>query len=74
LSCHEPGDETGYLFIDGQLQEINWFKERYGAWFLGDYVCEGMYDSEIAIQFPITTEMFIFPHFVLIMPLIMCSQ
>lgn len=47
LSLRHPrsGDETGYLFIDGQLQEINWFKERYGAWFLGDYVCEdgGLY-------------------------------
>ncbi|XP_066345369.1 uncharacterized protein [Miscanthus floridulus] len=47
LSLQHPrsGDETGYLFIDGQLQEINWFKERYGAWFLGDYVCEdgGLY-------------------------------
>ncbi|OEL30849.1 hypothetical protein BAE44_0008132 [Dichanthelium oligosanthes] len=47
LSLRHPrsGDETGYLFIDGQLQEINWFKECYGAWFLGDYVCEdgGLY-------------------------------
>nr|CAB3487379.1 unnamed protein product [Digitaria exilis] len=47
LSLRHPrsGDETGYLFIDCQLQEINWFKERYGAWFLGDYVCEdgGLY-------------------------------
>jgi len=47
LSLRHPrsGDETGYLFIDGQLREINWFKERYGAWFLGDYVCEdgGLY-------------------------------
>ncbi|CAN6235354.1 unnamed protein product [Urochloa humidicola] len=47
LSLRHPrsGDETGYLFIDGQLQEINWFKERYGSWFLGDYVCEdgGLY-------------------------------
>uniref|UniRef100_A0A804MEN3 Ribonuclease H2 subunit B n=1 Tax=Zea mays TaxID=4577 RepID=A0A804MEN3_MAIZE len=47
LSLQHPrsGDEVGYLFIDGQLQEINWFKERYGAWFLGDYVCEdgGLY-------------------------------
>ncbi|PAN38686.1 hypothetical protein PAHAL_7G189600 [Panicum hallii] len=47
LSLRHPrsGDETGYLFINDQLQEINWFKERYGAWFLGDYVCEdgGLY-------------------------------
>lgn len=47
LSLRHPrsGDATGYLFLDGQLHEINWFKERYGAWFLGDYVCEdgGLY-------------------------------
>jgi len=54
LSCHESGDETGYLFIDGQLQEINWFKERYGAWFLGDYVCEGMYNCKLATHFAFT--------------------
>lgn len=33
-------EETQYLFTDGQLHEFNWFKERYGSWFLGDYVCE----------------------------------
>ncbi|XP_062224817.1 uncharacterized protein LOC133923550 [Phragmites australis] len=47
LTLRHPrsGDGTGYLFMDGQLHEINWFKERYGAWFLGDYVCEdgGLY-------------------------------
>uniref|UniRef100_M8C5S3 Ribonuclease H2 subunit B n=1 Tax=Aegilops tauschii TaxID=37682 RepID=M8C5S3_AEGTA len=35
-----PQEETQYLFTDGQLHEFNWFKERYGSWFLGDYVCE----------------------------------
>ncbi|XP_044966862.1 ribonuclease H2 subunit B isoform X2 [Hordeum vulgare subsp. vulgare] len=33
-------EETQYLFTDGQLHEFSWFKERYGSWFLGDYVCE----------------------------------
>ncbi|GJN27285.1 hypothetical protein PR202_gb15295 [Eleusine coracana subsp. coracana] len=44
LSLRHPrsGDEAGYLFIDAQLHEINWFKDRYGSWFLGNYVCEGM--------------------------------
>jgi ribonuclease H2 subunit B len=45
LSCHQTEGETQYLFIDGQLHEFNWFKERYGSWFLGDYVCEGMIDT-----------------------------
>uniref|UniRef100_A0A0E0H243 Ribonuclease H2 subunit B n=1 Tax=Oryza nivara TaxID=4536 RepID=A0A0E0H243_ORYNI len=42
LSLRHPrsDEETGYLFIDGQLHEFNWFKERFGSWFLGDYVCE----------------------------------
>ncbi|TVU15601.1 hypothetical protein EJB05_39131, partial [Eragrostis curvula] len=47
LSLRHPrsGDEAGYMFIDGQLHEINWFKDRYGSWFLGNYVCEdgGLY-------------------------------
>ncbi|KAK3144480.1 hypothetical protein QOZ80_4AG0313610 [Eleusine coracana subsp. coracana] len=47
LSLRHPrsGDEAGYLFIDGQLHEINWFKDCYGSWFLGNYVCEdgGLY-------------------------------
>lgn len=42
MSLRHPrsDEETGYLFIDGQLHEFNWFKERFGSWFLGDYVCE----------------------------------
>lgn len=42
LLLHHPKleEETQYLFTDGQLHEFNWFKERYGSWFLGDYVCE----------------------------------
>lgn len=23
------------------LCEVNWFKQSFGSWFLGDYVCEG---------------------------------
>ncbi|KAL5214649.1 hypothetical protein ABZP36_003801 [Zizania latifolia] len=42
LSLRHPksDEETGYLFVDGKLHEFNWFKERFGSWFLGDYVCE----------------------------------
>ncbi|KAG8064774.1 hypothetical protein GUJ93_ZPchr0004g38742 [Zizania palustris] len=42
LSLRHPksDEETGYLFVDGKLHEFNWFKEHFGSWFLGDYVCE----------------------------------
>ncbi|EIE24959.1 hypothetical protein COCSUDRAFT_83651 [Coccomyxa subellipsoidea C-169] len=26
------------MLLNGHLQEVNWFKERYRAWFVGDYV------------------------------------
>ncbi|KAL6344544.1 hypothetical protein AAG906_002449 [Vitis piasezkii] len=42
LSLRHPksGKATCYLFKNGTLQELNWFKQSYGSWFLGDYVCE----------------------------------
>ncbi|KAL3636222.1 hypothetical protein CASFOL_020769 [Castilleja foliolosa] len=42
LSLRHPrtGNITSYLFSDGVLQELQWFKQSYGSWFLGDYVCE----------------------------------
>ncbi|KQJ83146.1 ribonuclease H2 subunit B isoform X2 [Brachypodium distachyon] len=42
LSLRHPKleEEIQYLFSNGRLHEFNWFKERYGSWFLGDYVCE----------------------------------
>lgn len=35
------GEATSYLLTNGVFQEIHWFKQAYGSWFLGDYVCEG---------------------------------
>ncbi|XP_006348739.1 ribonuclease H2 subunit B isoform X1 [Solanum tuberosum] len=42
LSLRHPksGNATCYLCVDGSLQELHWFKQSYGSWFLGDYVCE----------------------------------
>ncbi|CAI9096531.1 OLC1v1032702C1 [Oldenlandia corymbosa var. corymbosa] len=42
LSLKHPksGNKACYLYADGGLLEINWFKQSYGSWFLGDYVCE----------------------------------
>ncbi|KAG8383066.1 hypothetical protein BUALT_Bualt05G0146000 [Buddleja alternifolia] len=36
----KTGNTTCYLYNDGVLQEVHWFKQSYGSWFLGDYVCE----------------------------------
>ncbi|KAM7490708.1 hypothetical protein LguiA_033629 [Lonicera macranthoides] len=47
LSLRHPktGNKTCYLFNGGVLQELQWFKQSYGSWFLGEYVCEdgGLY-------------------------------
>ncbi|XP_019265951.1 PREDICTED: ribonuclease H2 subunit B [Nicotiana attenuata] len=42
LSLQHPksGNATCYICVDGSLQELHWFKQSYGSWFLGDYVCE----------------------------------
>lgn len=29
------------LLVDGMLQELNWFRQSYSSWFLGDYISEG---------------------------------
>ncbi|KAI8547769.1 hypothetical protein RHMOL_Rhmol07G0221300 [Rhododendron molle] len=44
LSLRHPksGNSTCFLLINGGLQEIHWFKQSYGSWFVGDYVCEGL--------------------------------
>lgn len=41
----KTGDSTCYLLIHGGLHEFNWFKQSYGSWFMGDYICEdgGLY-------------------------------
>ncbi|XP_055810010.1 uncharacterized protein LOC129880137 isoform X3 [Solanum dulcamara] len=42
LSLQHPksGNATCYPCVNGSLQELHWFKQSYGSWFLGDYVCE----------------------------------
>ncbi|CAM8923805.1 unnamed protein product [Rhodiola kirilowii] len=41
----KSGNNTCYILTDETLQELHWFKQSYGSWFLGDYVREdgGMY-------------------------------
>ncbi|XP_020684902.1 ribonuclease H2 subunit B isoform X1 [Dendrobium catenatum] len=52
LSLIHPksGNSTWYMLKDGLLQEFNWFKQSYGSWFLGDYVCE---DGSLYISTPV---------------------
>eukprot|EP01018_Ginkgo_biloba_P022692 Gb_16854 [translate_table: standard] len=46
----KSGNPTCYILMDGCLQELHWFKQRYGSWFLGEYVCE---DGSLYVATPI---------------------
>ncbi|XP_021901541.1 ribonuclease H2 subunit B isoform X2 [Carica papaya] len=46
----KSGNATRYLFVNGVLQELHWFKESYRSWFLGDYICE---DGRLYMATPI---------------------
>ncbi|KAL6505630.1 hypothetical protein OROHE_023009 [Orobanche hederae] len=54
------GDATCYLFSDGVLQELHWFKKSYGSWFLGDYVCE---DGRLYTASPVDPVFILLPIF-----------
>ncbi|XP_073007924.1 uncharacterized protein [Typha latifolia] len=59
--CHpKSGEATSYVLTDGQLHELNWFKQPYGSWFLGDYVCE---DGSLYISTPIDPIFILLPIF-----------
>ncbi|CAB4266554.1 unnamed protein product [Prunus armeniaca] len=49
LSLRHPksGNSMCCLLVNGVLQELNWFKQPYTSWFLGDYVAEdgGLYTA-----------------------------
>ncbi|GJX93557.1 ribonuclease H2 subunit B [Tanacetum coccineum] len=36
----KTGDATCYLLINDGLQEVNWFKQSYSSWFIGDYISQ----------------------------------
>ncbi len=41
---HRPaaaGQPAAYLLAGGCLQEINWFKQQYSSWFIGERVLQG---------------------------------
>ncbi|KAL3644574.1 hypothetical protein CASFOL_009754 [Castilleja foliolosa] len=63
LSLRQPrtGNSTCYLFSDdGVLQELHWFKQSYGSWFLGDYVCE---DGRLYTATPVDPVFILLPIF-----------
>ncbi|XP_059663028.1 uncharacterized protein LOC132308811 isoform X2 [Cornus florida] len=62
LSLRHPksGDPTCYLFADGNLHELHWFKQSYGSWFLGDYVCE---DGRLYTATPVDPVFILLPIF-----------
>lgn len=52
LSLRHPKSDasTSYVLNNGFLQELHWFKQSCGSWFLGDYVCE---DGSLYIITPV---------------------
>lgn len=62
LSLRHPKSDnsTCFLLIDGALQEIHWFKQSYGSWFVGDYVCE---DGRLYTATPVDPVFILLPIF-----------
>ncbi|KAF9616115.1 hypothetical protein IFM89_028581 [Coptis chinensis] len=62
LSLRHPksGNPTSYFLNNGSLQELNWFKQSYGSWFLGEFVCE---DGSLYTATPIDPVFILLPIF-----------
>ncbi|QCE16139.1 ribonuclease H2 subunit B [Vigna unguiculata] len=56
----KSGNATQYLFANGMLQELHWFKNLYGSWFLGDYITE---DGRLYLSTPIDPVFIMLPIF-----------
>ncbi|XP_028781295.1 ribonuclease H2 subunit B-like isoform X2 [Neltuma alba] len=56
----KSGNATRYLFVNGTLQELQWFKKSYGSWFLGDYLCE---DGRLYLSTPVDPIFIMLPIF-----------
>ncbi|XP_019415483.1 PREDICTED: ribonuclease H2 subunit B [Lupinus angustifolius] len=56
----KSGNATQYLFVNGVLQEFQWFKNLYGSWFLGDYVNE---DGRLYLSTPVDPVFLMLPTF-----------
>ncbi|CAN6986463.1 unnamed protein product [Brassica rapa subsp. trilocularis] len=62
LTLRHPKSENGtcYLFNNGMLQEIQWFKQSYGSWFLGDYISQ---DGSLYMATPVDPVFILLPVF-----------
>lgn len=62
LSLRHPktGNTMCYMIINGRLQELHWFKQSYGSWFLGDYICE---DGRLYAATPVDPVFILLPIF-----------
>ncbi|GAA0161188.1 endoribonuclease [Lithospermum erythrorhizon] len=62
LSLRHPksGNPTCYLLSNGLLQELQWLKQSYGSWFLGEYVCE---DGRLYTATPVDPVFILLPIF-----------
>ncbi|ERN06872.1 hypothetical protein AMTR_s00005p00247650 [Amborella trichopoda] len=60
FTIKETGKPSCYLFTDGLLQELHWFKQSYGSWFIGDYICE---DGGIYVATPVDPVFILLPLF-----------
>ncbi|KAI5403460.1 uncharacterized protein LOC127085373 isoform X2 [Lathyrus oleraceus] len=56
----KSGKATQYLFVNGMLQEFQWFKNLYGSWFLGDYTSE---DGRLYLSTPVDPVFIMLPIF-----------
>ncbi|XP_047169606.1 uncharacterized protein LOC124838128 [Vigna umbellata] len=56
----KSGNATQYLFANGMLQELQWFKNLYGSWCLGDYITE---DGRLYLSTPIDPVFIMLPIF-----------
>uniref|UniRef100_A0A0D3DF62 CTP synthase n=2 Tax=Brassica oleracea var. oleracea TaxID=109376 RepID=A0A0D3DF62_BRAOL len=62
LTLRHPKSDNGtcYLFSNGMLQEIQWFKQSYGSWFLGDYISQ---DGSLYMATPVDPVFILLPIF-----------
>ncbi|CAF2130496.1 unnamed protein product [Brassica napus] len=62
LTLRHPKSENGtcYLFSNEMLQEIQWFKQSYGSWFLGDYISQ---DGSLYMATPVDPVFILLPIF-----------
>ncbi|VVB12302.1 unnamed protein product [Arabis nemorensis] len=62
LTLRHPKSENGtcYLFNNGMLQELQWFKQSYGSWFLGDYISQ---DGSLYMATPVDPVFILLPIF-----------